>query len=69
MNCFVCLVPKNNKQKIKDKGNVIKNRVEKIHKVIKPNTLNLINSLTKLILCLQKFTKLVLNSIYCSIYV
>ena len=69
MNCFVCLVPKNNKQKIKDKGKVIKNRVEKIQNLIKPISLNLFFSLIKLILSLQKFAKLVLNSIYCSIYV
>ena len=69
MNCFVCLVPKINKQKIKDKGKVIKNRVEKIQNLIKPISLNLFFSLTKLILSLQKFAKLVLNSIYCSIYV
>ena len=69
MNCFVCLVPKNNKQKIKDKGKVIKNRVEKIQNLIKPISLNLFFSWTKLISCLQKFIKIVLNSIYCSIYV
>ena len=69
MNCFVCLVPKINTQKIKDKGKVIKNRVEKIQNLIKPISLNLFFSWTKLILCLQKFIKIVLNSIYCSIYV
>ena len=69
MNCFVCLVPKINTQKIKDKGKVIKNRVEKIQNLIKPISLNLFFSLTKLILSLQKFVKLVQNSICFSIYV
>ena len=69
MNCFVCLVPKINTQKIKDKGKVIKNRVEKIQNLIKPISLNLFFSLTKFILLLQKDLNLVLNSIYCSIYV
>ena len=69
MNCFVSLIPKKNKDKIKDKGKVKKNSVEKIQNLIKPISLNLFFSLTKFILLLQKDLNLVLKSIYCSIYV
>ena len=61
MNCFVWLMPKKIKQKIKDKGKVKKNKVEKIQNLIKLISLNLFFSFTKFILCLQRTKKLVLN--------
>ncbi|MDC3088574.1 hypothetical protein OA505_02165, partial [Alphaproteobacteria bacterium] len=63
------LIPKKIKDKIKDKGKVKRNKVEKIQNLIKPISLNLFFSLTKFIICLQKGAKLVVNSTYYLIYV